>query len=159
MKPVATKLLLAAALALAALAHGANAPAETKAAASIPAIDLIEPEAFAKSLQAPSAPRPLILQVGFRTLYVQAHIPGSEYAGPTGQEAGLQVLRDRVAKLAKDAPIVLYCGCCPWSRCPNIAAAYDALHGLGFSRVKVLHIPDDFGANWVDKGYPVAKGE
>ena len=69
------------------------------------------------------------------------------------------MLRARVAKLAKDAPIVLYCGCCPWSRCPNIAAAYDALHALGFGNVKVLHIAEDFGTNWVDKGYPVAKGE
>ena len=159
MKPVATKLLLTLALAFATLVHGADASAETKAAASIPAIDLLEPEAFAKSLQPPSATRPLILQVGFRTLYLQAHIPGSEYAGPTGQEPGLQILRERVAKLAKDTPIVIYCGCCPWSRCPNIAAAYDALHALGFSHVKVLHIAEDFGANWVDKGYPVAKGD
>jgi thiosulfate/3-mercaptopyruvate sulfurtransferase len=159
MKPVAAKFLVMLALSFATLVHGADAAADTKAAASIPAVDLLEPEAFAKSLQSPSAPRPLILQVGFRTLYVQAHIPGSEYAGPTGQDPGLKVLRDRVAKLAKDAPIVLYCGCCPWSRCPNIAAAYDALRGLGFSHVKVLHIDEDFGANWADKGYPVAKGE
>jgi len=25
--------------------------------------------------------------------------------------------------------------------------------------VKVLYISDNFGANWVDKGYPVAKGD
>jgi rhodanese-related sulfurtransferase len=159
MKPAATTLLLALLLSFATLGHGADALAETKAAASVPAVDLLEPDDFAKSLQAPSASRPLILQVGFRALYVQAHIPGSEYAGPTGQEAGLKILRDRVGRLAKDAPIVLYCGCCPWSRCPNIAAAYDALHSLGFSHVKVLHIAEDFGSNWADKGYPVAKGE
>lgn len=159
MKPAATTLLLTLALAFATLGHGAAASAETKAAASVPAADLLEPEAFAKGLQSSSAPKPLILQVGFRTLYVQAHIPGSEYAGPTGQEPGLTILRQRVASLAKDAPIVIYCGCCPWSRCPNIAAAYDALRALGFSHVKVLHIAEDFGTNWVDKGYPVAKGE
>ena len=158
MKPVVTKLLLTLALSFAALACGAAA-AGPKGAASIPAADLLEPEAFAKSLQTASASRPLILHVGFRTLHVQAHIPGSEYAGPGGQEAGLDVLRTRVAQLAKDAPIVLYCGCCPWTRCPNVAAAYDALRTLGFSHVKVLHIAEDFGTNWVDKGYPVARGD
>jgi thiosulfate/3-mercaptopyruvate sulfurtransferase len=159
MKPVTTKLLMILALSCAALLPGASAAAETKAAASIPAADLLEPEAFAANLRSPSAAKPLMLHVGFRTLYVQAHIPGSEYAGPTGQDAGLAALRARVASLAKDAPIVLYCGCCPWSRCPNVAAAYDALHALGFSHVKVLHIDQDFGTNWVDKGYPVAKGD
>ena len=39
-----------------------------------------------------------------------------------------------------------------------MAAAYDALHALGFTRVKALHIADNFGTDWVDKGYPVAKG-
>jgi thiosulfate/3-mercaptopyruvate sulfurtransferase len=159
MKPVATKLLLTLAFAFAALVHGVAASAEEKPAASIPAVELLEPGDFAKSLQLPAVSRPLILQVGFHTLYVQAHIPGSEYVGPAGQDAGLQTLRARVGKLAKDSPIVLYCGCCPWSRCPNVAAAYDALHALGFSHVKVLHIAEDFGTNWVDKGYPVAKGE
>lgn len=133
--------------------------AAAKPASSIPAAVLIEPADLAASLKASTSPRPLLLHVGFRALYVQGHIPGSEYAGPTGQDGGLALLRDRVAKLPKDAAIVLYCGCCPWSRCPNVAAAYDALHGLGFSNVKVLHIAEDFGTNWADKGYPVATGD
>jgi arsenite-transporting ATPase len=65
----------------------------------------------------------------------------------------------RVAKLAKDTPIVIYCGCCPWSHCPNIAAAYNALRALGFTQVGVLYIADNFGDNWVNKGFPVAKGQ
>jgi hypothetical protein len=60
--------------------------------------------------------------------------------------------------LGSDTLIVIYCGCCPWSHCPNIAAAYDTLHGLGFRRVKALYIADNFGNNWVDAGYPVTKG-
>ncbi len=78
-----------------------------------------------------SAPRPLILQVGFRTLYIQAHIPGSEYIGASSEDAGLKHLRSRVAKLTKGTVIVIYCGCCPWSHCPNIAAAYDELVSPG----------------------------
>jgi hypothetical protein len=30
---------------------------------------------------------------------------------------------------------------------------------MGFTNVKVLYIADNFGADWVNKGYPVAKGE
>jgi hypothetical protein len=29
---------------------------------------------------------------------------------------------------------------------------------MGFTNVKVLYIADNFGKDWVDKGYPVAKG-
>lgn len=132
--------------------------AETEPVASVPPADLIQPAELAASLESSSVPKPLILQVGFRTMYEQSHIPGSDYAGPGNMQAGLQALSDRVAALPKETAIVIYCGCCPWSSCPNIAAAYDALHGLGFTNVKVLYIADSFGADWVDKGYPATNG-
>lgn len=135
-----------------ALAQNAHIPAS-----SIPTADLIQPADLAASLQSAS-PKPLILQVGSHVLFAEAHIPGAEYAGPTNQDAGLQILKDRIATLSKDTPIVLYCGCCPWDRCPNIAPAYNQLHAMGFTHLKVLYIADNFGANWVAKGYPVAKG-
>jgi hypothetical protein len=128
------------------------------AAASIPEASLLQPAELAAMLNGASSAKPLVLQVGFRTLYDQAHVPGAEYAGPANTEAGLQGLRTRVAGLPRAAAIVIYCGCCPWSRCPNIAAAYDALHGLGFSNVKVMYVAENFGSDWVDKGYPTAKG-
>ncbi len=146
------------AVALLAVLQSGVAMAEHKPAASIPAADLIQPAELAASLKSPAAPKPVILQVGSHVLYAEAHIAGSDYAGAAGQDAGLQALRDRVAKLPKDAPIVIYCGCCPWTRCPNIAPAYEQLRALGFSHVKVLYIADNFGANWVDQGFPVDKG-
>jgi thiosulfate/3-mercaptopyruvate sulfurtransferase len=145
-------------LAVALLVQHASALADHKPAASIPAADLIQPATLAANLKQASAPKPLILQVGFRTLFLQAHIPDAEYMGAASEDAGLQNLRARVATLAKDTAIVIYCGCCPWSHCPNIAAAYDALHALGFTQVKVLYIADNFGDNWASQGYPVAKG-
>ena len=30
---------------------------------------------------------------------------------------------------------------------------------MGFTKVRVLYLATSFGANWADKGYPVAKGE
>ncbi len=92
-------------------------------------------------------------------LYAQAHIPGSEYVGQGNSAQGLQDLERRVRNLPKRTLIVLYCGCCPWSHCPNVNPAYDALEKLGFANVKVLYLANNFGADWVDKGYPVAKGE
>lgn len=100
-----------------------------------------------------------MIQVGSHVLYEQAHIPGSEYIGPASYESGLQQLRQRVQALPRRKFIVLYCGCCPWSHCPNVKPADDALRALGFTNVKVLYIADNFGANWVNKGYPVAKGD
>jgi rhodanese-related sulfurtransferase len=133
----------------------ASAPASTESSANIPQLS---PEELVKILRG-GGEKPLIFQVGFRVLYVQAHIPGSEYAGPGSDEVGLQLLWKRVASLPKNRFIVLYCGCCPWAHCPNVKPAYDELHARGFTNVKVLHIADNFGTNWVDKGYPVAKGQ
>jgi rhodanese-related sulfurtransferase len=126
-------------------------------ASSIPATDLVQPEELARSLQG-STEKPLILQVGSRVMYAEAHIPGAEYAGPAGKEDGLQLLKERIATLPKSTAVVLYCGCCPWGRCPNIAAAYRVLHEQGFTNLKVLYIADNFGTDWVAKGYAVDKG-
>jgi thiosulfate/3-mercaptopyruvate sulfurtransferase len=131
----------------------------TGQASSISATRMINPEDLVKLLQTSSKETPLMIQVGSHVLFAQAHIPGSEYIGPSSSENGLQQLRKRVESLPRTRFIVLYCGCCPWSHCPNVKPADDALRALGFTNVKVLYISDNFGANWVDKGYPVAKGE
>jgi rhodanese-related sulfurtransferase len=128
-------------------------------ASSIPASRLINPEELVKILQSPKGEKPLMIQVGSHVLYQQAHIPGSEYIGPASSESGIQQLRKRVESLPRSKSIVIYCGCCPWNHCPNVKPADDALHALGFTNVRVLYISDNFGANWPDKGYPVAKGE
>jgi rhodanese-related sulfurtransferase len=124
---------------------------------AIPAAQLITPEALAKSLQ--SSYKPLLLAVGPHSLYAQAHIPGSEYMGGGSSEAGQQKLRERVKALPHNTAIVIYCGCCPWGHCPNMRPAFQELKSLGFTNVKALYITDNFGTDWVDKGYPVAKGE
>ena len=83
--------------------------------------------------------------------------PGAEYVGAASDADGLRALRERVARLPRDTAIVNYCGCCPWTRCPNMGAAHEALRALGFAQLKALHIANDFGRDWVDKGYPVAR--
>jgi hypothetical protein len=124
---------------------------------SIPQAQLIQPEELNQLLHSGGADKPLVLQVGSRVLFAEAHIAGAEYAGPGSQAAGLQQLQDRVAALPRKTFIVLYCGCCPWNRCPNIAPAFKLLRGMGFTRVKALYLADNFGADWADKGYPVER--
>ena len=120
---------------------------------------LIQPEELVNALKSTNGPKPLIIQVGFHVLYLQAHIPGSEYIGPASSADGVGRLRKRVESLPRTQSILLYCGCCPWSRCPTINPAYKELRAMGFKNVKVLYIAHDFGTDWVEKGYPVAKGE
>lgn len=158
MKSFVRCLVLAGCLGAAGLAATPAHCATPVAAGTIPSDALIRPAEFAAGLESPTARRPLILHVGFRKLFDQAHIPGSEYAGPASDGGGLDALRARVAALPKDAAIVLYCGCCPWSHCPNVGAAFAELRTLGFSRVRVLYMANDFGTDWIDKGYPVAPG-
>jgi rhodanese-related sulfurtransferase len=119
----------------------------------------LAPEELVKTLAAPKGAKPCLFHVGSHMFYLQAHIPGSEYVGAGATAEGIQNLQRRVSGVPKKTSIVLYCGCCPWRHCPNVIPAYDALLQMGFTNVKVLFLANNFGADWVDKGYPVAKGE
>jgi hypothetical protein len=134
-----------------------SAPSRASAA-SIPKTQLLQPEDLARQLRTSNAEKPLILQVGSHVLFAESHIRGAEYAGAGSQAAGLNQLQQRVSALSRNTLIVLYCGCCPWDRCPNIGPAFWQLHDQGFTRLKVLYLADNFGADWVSKGYPVEQG-
>ncbi|MBI3395715.1 MAG: rhodanese-like domain-containing protein [Spirochaetia bacterium] len=127
---------------------------------TVPSVDadLIQPADLAAMLKA-GREKPVVLHVGFRVLYVQGHIPGSEYIGSGGEAQGIAKLQKRVGTLPKDQLIVLYCGCCPWQNCPNMIPAYEELKKMGFTKVRMLYIRNNFGADWVDKGYPSVAGE
>ena len=128
-------------------------------ATTIPQAGLIQPADLNNLIKGPAAARPLMLQVGSRMMFAQAHIPGSFYIGPGSQPSGLQALESKVESSPKSRFIVLYCGCCPWTHCPNVGPAYKKLHDLGYTNVKVLYIASNFGDDWVSKGYPVQSGQ
>lgn len=139
-------------------ARAQSAP-QHMSATTIPAAQLLQPDELNRMLHAAAPDRPLILQVGSRVMFDEAHIPGAEYAGPGSRPEGLSLLRERVKPLPKGKFIVIYCGCCPWNRCPNIAPAYKLLHDMGFTHVKALYLADNFGSDWVGKGYPSEPGQ
>jgi rhodanese-related sulfurtransferase len=98
------------------------------------------------------------LHVGFPFLYRGKRIPNSIFAGPGARPEGLAALKAAVAKLPRDGEIVIYCGCCPWSACPNIKPALDALRSMGFTKVKAMYIPTNLAKDWTEKGYPIESG-
>jgi hypothetical protein len=114
---------------------------------------------FARELAgAKGADSPTIIYVGFRTLFEGGHIPGAVFHGTASKEEGLAELRKWVATLPRSTNLVIYCGCCPFDKCPNIRPAYNALQAMGFTRVRVLVLPTSFAADWVEKGYGIQKG-
>jgi len=139
------------------LVSPAQALGQSGTAPQIPASALIQPQALNQMLQAKGTAKPLIFQVGFQMMYREAHIVGARYAGPAVRESGQNMLRSAVEKLNRNTPIVIYCGCCPWNHCPNMWPAYNLLHQMGFTHLKALYLPDNFGTDWVNKGYPVAR--
>jgi rhodanese-related sulfurtransferase len=118
---------------------------------------LVQPEDLAARLAAKGA-SPLIFHVGPNVLYRGKHIPGAIYAGFASKPEGLEAFKSAAASLPRDREIVIYCGCCPWSHCPNIKPAFDLLKQMGFTRVKAMFIETNFAKDWIDKGYPVDRG-
>ena len=114
--------------------------------------DLIQPAQAAKDLKTP-----LIIHVGFPVLYRSTHITGSVYAGPGSKTEGIDDLKKAVAGQPRMREIILYCGCCPWDKCPNIRPAFAALHQMGFTNVKAMVLPANLKTDWIDKGYPTDK--
>ena len=82
---------------------------------------LVQPAEFAGRILKGS--KPAVFMVGPNVLYRSHRIPGSVFAGPGVQPTGLAVLRAAADKVARDREVFLYCGCCPWDRCPNVKPA------------------------------------
>jgi thiosulfate/3-mercaptopyruvate sulfurtransferase len=118
---------------------------------------LIQPGELASQLAAKGA-QPAIFHVGPNLLYRGKHIPGSIYAGPAAKPEGLELLKKAAGKLPRNREIILYCGCCPWDKCPNIKPAVEALKQMGFTRVKAMYVENTFAKDWTEKGYPVELG-
>jgi thiosulfate/3-mercaptopyruvate sulfurtransferase len=122
--------------------------------------ETVTPANLAKELSDPDpAKRPAVACVGFKFLYDGGHIPGASFHGPGSKDEGLADLKAWAQSLPRSSNVVLYCGCCPLERCPNLRPAFTALHDAGFARLRVLLLPTNFGTDWAGKGYPVEKGK
>ena len=122
---------------------------------------LIQPNEVAAKLVGPldarAQPTPIFF-AGPVVLYRGKHIPGAIEAGPASQAEGQDLLKKAAAKLDRNLEIVVYCGCCPWDKCPNIKPAMALLHEMGFTHARAMYVETRFAKDWTEKGYPVEAG-
>jgi rhodanese-related sulfurtransferase len=116
--------------------------------------DTLAPASLATELKTFNQGR-YVLFVGFPALYKGAHIPKAKMAGPASKPAGIDHLKEEVKNVPHEAEIIIYCGCCPFVRCPNVRPAYTALKEMGYSNIKVLKLNTNLHTDWVEKGYPI----
>ncbi|HVM76263.1 MAG TPA: hypothetical protein VMT75_11505 [Candidatus Saccharimonadales bacterium] len=102
---------------------------------------------------------PTVLFVGFGRLYSAGHIKGAQFHGTGNSPEGLEQIKSWAATLPKNTNLVIYCGCCPMERCPNLRPAFRELHKMGFTKLRALILPYDFAKDWADKGFPYEKGQ
>lgn len=120
--------------------------------------DTISIEDLAQQLADSTAVRPALLHVGFAPLYRSGHIPGSSYVGPGNRRDGIARLERALATIPPDAPVILYCGCCPWQDCPNVRPAFAAAKATGHTNLRVLHVTGNLERDWIQRGLPAEKG-
>jgi rhodanese-related sulfurtransferase len=118
--------------------------------------ELMEPSELAAAIQKPN--RPMVISVAFPVLYRSRHILHAVDGGAASKPEGIETLKKLVSSSSKDADIVIYCGCCPMEKCPNVRPAYRLLKEMGFKRVRVLNIPTNMATDWNSKGYPSEPG-
>jgi hypothetical protein len=119
---------------------------------------IVQAADFVHELEEKNGTTPTVVYVGFHTLFAGGHIPGATFHGTASTEQGLADLKKWADALPRSTNLVIYCGCCPFEKCPNIRPAFAALRELGFKKLRVLVLPTSFAADWAAKGYPLQKG-
>ena len=110
---------------------------------------LMEPADLAQNLSS-GKNLPMIISVG-----PGAVIPGSIATGMAREAQNLETLRKKLEPLSRKKKIVIYCGCCPFGKCPNVRPALALLHEMKFKNYYLLDLPENIKHDWIDKGYPV----
>lgn len=113
--------------------------------------DLIEPSDLAALISNPKAKQAIIYNIG-----VVENIKGAKNFGAASEKENLAKFKETLAGMPKNSSIVVYCGCCPFERCPNIRPAFNLMKSMGFINGKLLNLQTNLKQNWIDKGYPLA---
>ncbi len=138
--------------------EGSPGPAQQGSEEPWTTAQAVQPGDLAREIGAAEpASRPTVVCVGFRPLYRAGHIRGASLHGPASSTEGLDDLKQWAGGLPRSADLVLYCGCCPLVECPNVRPAFVALRDMGFTHLRVLILPHDFGSDWAGKGYPTER--
>lgn len=112
---------------------------------------LIQPAALVSILKNPKAKKPVIFNIG-----VVDDIPGAINVGAASEQANRAALKKALASLPKNTMVVVYCGCCPFEKCPNVRPAFQLVKESGFTNGRLLNLPTNLKTDWISKGYPMA---
>ncbi len=140
-------------------ARAAGKPVAVRAAEPWTGAEIVQPAQLAKELAVKGKSRPVVVCVGFSNLFEGAHIPGAVFHGPASQPAGMADLKKWAEGVSRSTNLIVYCGCCPFAKCPNVRPAFETLRAMGFQHLRVLALPNTFYKDWYSKGYPVEKGK
>ncbi len=111
---------------------------------------LMEPAILAETINSPGSNKPLIISIG-----PAATIKTSVAIGPGSEAPNLAKLEALLQPVDRNREVVIYCGCCPFTRCPNVRPAFTLLNKLKFTNAKLLNLSTNLKTDWIDKGYPV----
>lgn len=112
---------------------------------------LMEPSALAAAITA-NKDVPVIYNVG-----PGAIIPHSIDMGMGNDDSNIKRFKEAISKLPKTTNIVVYCGCCPFDKCPNVRPAIAVLQEMKFTNYHLLNLPHNIKTDWISKGYPQVK--
>ncbi len=113
---------------------------------------LLEPADLAATITDSDSAKPLIISIG-----PGASIKSSVAIGPGSEAENLAKLEKLLSKESKNRAIVIYCGCCPFAKCPNVRPAFTKLNEMGFKNHKLLNLTKNIKTDWLDKGYPAVE--
>lgn len=111
---------------------------------------LLEPATLATQLKS-NLQHAIILNIG-----KVEDIKDARHIGAASEKDNIEKLTKEVSSLPKNTELIIYCGCCPLYKCPNVRPAFGELKKLGFTNVKVLNLQTNLQTNWIKEGYPLA---
>jgi hypothetical protein len=113
-------------------------------------LKMMEPAHLAAIIQDSSAMQPLIYNLG-----PFAELKGAIDIGPGEDDENIEKLKVALNGVPKDREMVIYCGCCPFDKCPNVLPAMRLLKDNGYTNAYLLDLSTNFKTDWLNKGYPV----
>ncbi len=113
---------------------------------------LMEPNVLAEKITRHQTNDLLILSIGPGAL-----IKESVDIGPAHESTNFQKLKNYLKNVKHDKAIVIYCGCCPFDKCPNVRPAFTTLVEMGFKNIQLLNLSKNLKTDWLDKHYPIAQ--
>lgn len=111
---------------------------------------LMAPSVLASIIKNPKAIKPFIFNIG-----VVENIKGAKNMGAASEKENLERFKKKLSSIPKNAAIVIYCGCCPFEKCPNIRPAFNAMQQAGFKSGWLLNLPTNVKVDWINKGFPL----